>query len=275
MIGAIIGDYVGSYYEDVALQGTPIKGFDLPMSGPRHTVTDDSVMLAATVDSVLNGESFANNYRRWYARYPNSGFSDRFIEWMSQTTNNVVNGDSYGNGAAVRTGVLGYLKDEVNVIEMAEKSAICTHSHPEGVSGAKAMAWTVWALRNGLSVKYITKRLYDEFDYYIDYDQAKLHEEMTFDSSALNTVPVAIWAALNTQDFLNCMRMCLYIGGDVDTIAAMAGMLSQQRFPVDDFLLFTVKEYLHTEARPLANMLYQFEDAIADTNYLSLNAIQV
>lgn len=268
MIGAMIGDYAGSYSEEMALLGSQVKSYNLQINGARFRVTDDSILLTAVAETLMGVADFGQKYRAWYNKYPDYGFSKLFTLWALKSEYEQTNGHSYGNEASSRSGLIGYLKDENQVLEVARKSAVCTHDSQEGIAGAKAMAWTVWALRNHVSIPEIKKQLYSEFDYYIDYDAKLLQKEMTFDSSAVNTVPIAIWIALDAKSFIDAIRMCLFIGGDTDTIGAMAGLLAQQRFGVDPDLEFTVRHYLHTRMKPLAKVLQNFEMVIEQNGYL-------
>lgn len=242
MLGAIIGDYIGSVYESAALNGKPIKGYNLPLFSRKSRLTDDTVLITATADALLYGKDFNEAYKVWHERYPDAGYGPGFSSWVTAPAN--TKGYSYGNGAAVRAGIIGYLNSEKEVLELASECAKGSHNHEEAIAGAQALAWTVWATRNKLSNSVILEELYRNYDYFCHYETNELHHSNSFDSSSINTVPIVIWVALNSKSFIDSVRMCLHIGGDTDTLAAMTGIISQQLHPIDDNLHYHLTSYL-------------------------------
>ena len=133
MIGAIIGDIVGSRFEFGA---APQEGFEL--FTPDCSYTDDTVCTVAIADAVLNGRSYQESLLDWCRRYPDpmGGYGNRFNRWIHSEHPQPM--DSFGNGAAMRVSPIGWLFDEwEDVLEEAKKSAIVSHNHPEGVKGAQ------------------------------------------------------------------------------------------------------------------------------------------
>ena len=251
-----MGDFIGSVFE-----GRDFKSYNLDEKKlfNRHSrVTDDSVLLAATAEALLDdSDDFGCYYRRWAQRFPNANYGPCFSLWL--------NGDSqehmgFSNGAAVRASVIGYMDDEQDVLDLARKSAVVSHRHPEGINGALAMAWTCWAVRNNISADEICQELYRRYDYYIKYDMADLHHNYTFDCSAINSVPVAIFVALKVaHNYENAMRLCMHIGGDTDSIMAMSGIIKSQECAISVAWQKAVKTWLWCNAQPILDVNERFE----------------
>jgi len=220
MWGAVIGDFVGSAYE-----GTGLKGKDLPLVTASSTFTDDTVMTAATIQALLDDQSFAICYRRMGQRYPDAGFGPRFSRWLEGDSSVT---DSYGNGAAMRVAPVALIAHSVEeTIELATQSAICTHNSAEGIQGAQAVALAIYMARNGFNASSIGREIERRY-FPLDFELEKLHRSYRFSASACESVPQAIFVALGSTSFDDCMRRGLYIGGDTDTILCMAGAIAEQ-----------------------------------------------
>lgn len=262
MIGGIIGDFVGSVFEERKAKGNPFRTYNLEekfMFSHLSRITDDSILLTATAECLLDdSDDFESYYKKWAHRYPDAGYGPGFSLWLSGDSDEYT---SFGNGAAARAGVLGYLDNEKDVLDLARKSALVSHKHPEGVNGALAMAWVVWALRKGnISVKEICQELYAKYDYYVDYNLTDLQKDMAFDCSAVNTVPIAIYLALKgTETYENCIRTCMWVGGDTDTIMAMAGLIKAQEYTISLVWERTVKQWMWKNAQCVLQVNERFE----------------
>ena len=223
MWSAIVGDFIGSHYEHIET-----KGYDLPFLKKDSTITDDSILMAATVDSVMNKISFATSYRKWAKKYPDVGYGPGFSSWLQSDPDS--SGYSFGNGAAVRSIPLAYMEDDLKtLLFLAEESASCSHSHPEGINGAKATCLAIHRAKHGSTFNDIATEMQVLFDYLLFYDLDDLHKNFGFDSSAENTVPIAIFIGFNAKSFEDCVRKCLYVGGDVDTITSIACAIAEAR----------------------------------------------
>jgi len=221
MWNAIVGDFIGSYYEHLE-----IKGKNLKLINSESTITDDSILMIATADAIINKREYSDCYREWFKKYPDSGYGNGFTGWVTGQTE----GDSFGNGASVRSMLIGFsYNDEETILKEAKKSALCSHSHSEGIDGAQATALSVFYAREKKPFNEIMVNMQEKFDYLLFYDLEELHKNYSFDSSAENTVPIAIYIGFNSESLLDCIQKCLYIGGDTDTILAIALLIVQAR----------------------------------------------
>ena len=153
MLGAIIGDIVGSKYE---FNNTFDYNFD--MFGEGCAFTDDTICTVAIADAILNKRSYQESLHDWCRRYPNpkGAYGGRFAAWVHSDNPQPYN--SFGNGSAMRVSPVAWLFDDLSqVLEEAEKTALPTHNHPEGIKGAKAVAHAIWHFRKSKGRK-ITKR---------------------------------------------------------------------------------------------------------------------
>ncbi|MBQ9127620.1 MAG: ADP-ribosylglycohydrolase family protein, partial [Thermoguttaceae bacterium] len=159
LLGSIIGDMVGSVYEF-----SPTKRTDFETWTPDSRFTDDSVLTVATADAILNGGDYGASYRRWGRLFPNAGYGGRFVRWLA--TDDAPPYDSFGNGSAMRVGPVGWAFATLEeTLAEAEKSAICSHNHPEGIKGAQATAAAIFWARNGESKDLIRASVEKTFGY--------------------------------------------------------------------------------------------------------------
>ena len=143
MLGAIIGDIAGSKYE---FNNT--FDYDFEMFGEGCDFTDDTICTVAIADAILNGRSYQESLLDWCRRYPSpkGAYGGRFAGWIRSLDPQPYN--SFGNGSAMRVSPVAWLFDDLSqVLEEAEKTALPTHNHPEGIKGAKAVAHAIWHFR--------------------------------------------------------------------------------------------------------------------------------
>ena len=258
MLGGIVGDYFGSRYE-----GQQNPNYNQAIGGSECTITDETILLSATADSMIHQIGFTTAYRKWANRFPKVAYGPGFSSWLAEEEGVR---SSIGNGAASRCGILGYLNNEDKVIDLAEQSAICSHQHQEAIDGAKSVAWTVWALRNKVNQNDIVQKLYDNYDYFLSYEIEAISGTMGLDSTAFNTVPIALWVGLNAKSSIDCLRQCFQIGGDTDSIASIACLVNQQRFPIDKTLIDQIIKYLGDFAPSVLKMHDDFSKKFPDIN---------
>src|SRR3982751_1895124 len=145
MLGAIVGDVIGSPYEFANVKSTDFRLF-----AQGSQCTDDSVLTVATADALLNGTSYAEAYQNYFHRFPNAGYGGSFVVWANRRESAPYN--SWGNGSAMRVSPVAWARQYLDeVLDEAERSAAVTHSHPEGVRGAQATAGAVFLARTELS----------------------------------------------------------------------------------------------------------------------------
>jgi ADP-ribosylglycohydrolase len=222
MFGAIAGDVVGSPYE-----GHPIKTTEFPLLSDRSRFTDDSVLSAATADAILAGTPYEVSYRAWYRRYPGAGYGGFFRRWGQSDQMGPYN--SFGNGSAMRVAPIGWAFDDLSsVLDQAQQSAAVTHNHPEGIKGAQVAAGAVFLARREPIEK--VKSWAEDFGYELDTPIATLRPDHVFDVTCQGTVPLALRAVIEAEGFEDAVRLAVSLGGDADTLAAVAGSIAEARF---------------------------------------------
>lgn len=221
MLGAIAGDIIGSIYEH-----RPIKTMDFPLFGPGCRFTDDTVLTVAVADCILSGASYAQKYEDYYYRYPNAGFGGAFQDWASSHDHRPYN--SWGNGAAMRVSPIGFVFDDLQqVLAEAKKSAEVTHNHPEGIKGAQATATAVFLARTEVGKADIKRFVESSFGYDLSRTLDQIRPAYSFDISCQGTVPQALTAFLESNDFEDAVRKAISLGGDSDTLACITGGIAE------------------------------------------------
>lgn len=220
MLGAIVGDVIGSPFEHYNTKSTEFRFFD------RDTqCTDDSILTVATADALMNGCDYATAYQDYFHRYPNAGYGGNFVVWANRRLTQPYN--SWGNGSAMRSSPVGWARDTLDeVLDEAERSASVTHNHPDGVLGAQAVAACVFLARTGHGREEIRTFVHDGCNYRLDRALDEIRPTYEFDASCRGTVPVAVQAFLESTDFEDAIRLAVSIGGDSDTIACIAGAIA-------------------------------------------------
>ena len=230
MIGAIIGDVIGSRFEKDNIK---YKAFDL--FHPNCRFTDDTVLTIAIADTIINQGNYAENVKKYARRHPLAGYGGTFKKWMAGLIQGPYN--SWGNGSAMRVSPVGFaFNDEKTILAEAKKSAEITHNHPEGIKGAQAVAMAIFLARNGKTKSEIKSHIESQFSYDLSFTIDEIRPDYKFDVSCQGSVPQSIVAFLESTDFEDAIRMAISIGGDSDTIACMAGGIAEAFYgdiPVD------------------------------------------
>jgi len=245
MIGAAMGDVIGSVYERFNIKH---KLALEELIDPHARFTDDTVMTCAVADGLkyaleqlptnwlgdINAESFLlssvkDSIYRYGHNYPGAGYGSGFKRWLWSEDPQPYN--SWGNGSAMRASYAGWIAQSLEEAEkLAEITAKVTHNHPKGIKGAQAVAGSIYLLRKGGSkedVKQYVSRFYD-----MDFSLDEIRDEYYFDASCEGTVPYAIMAFLEGASFVDVISCAISIGGDSDTIAAIAGSIAEVIFPI-------------------------------------------
>ena len=248
MLGAIIGDIVGSVYEFENIKTTE---FDLFV--PDCNYTDDSVMTMAVADWLLddkthNAQTLVDTFVYFASKYPcpMGGYGSGFHRWLTSldiSFDEAVRDDgtkyievkeirkpynSWGNGSAMRTSAVGWMFDTLEKTErIAALQAGITHNHPEGINGSQAVSAVIFMARNGMTKEDI--KLYVEKKY--GYDLSKTCDEIRpyykYDESCQGTVPQAMIAFGESTDFESCLRLAVSLGGDCDTLTCIAAGIAE------------------------------------------------
>ncbi|GAB4268903.1 MAG: ADP-ribosylglycohydrolase family protein [Deferrisomatales bacterium] len=221
MLGAIAGDVVGSVYER-----HPVKRTDFPLFSPGCRFTDDTVLTVATAEAIRTGTPYAQAYRSWTRRYPRAGYGGLFLQWALSDAPGPYG--SFGNGSAMRVSPVGWaFEDLEGVLAEAEQSARATHDHPEGVKGAQAVAAAVFLARTGASKEELRRYVEARFGYDLSVPLARVRPAYGFDVTCQGSVPPALRAFLESEDFEGALRNAVSLGGDADTQACMAGAVAE------------------------------------------------
>ena len=241
MIGAIMGDIVGSRFEFRNAKTT-----DFELMGRECSYTDDTICTIAIADAILNGYAYADSIRCWANRYSNpmGGYGMSFRHWLQSPDAPAYN--SYGNGAAMRVSPVGWLfNTEQDVLFESEKTAIVSHNHPEGIKGAQTIALCIFKLRMGASKEEIQE--YSESQYGLLPKYKPFSNP--FDETSMNAVPVSIACFLASEDFEDAVRKAIIVGGDSDTIGAITGGLAEAYYKIPNELIKKAYGYLPDDMR--------------------------
>ena len=282
MFGAIIGDIIGSVYE-----WHNIKTKEFPLFRADSHFTDDTVMTCAVAEGIMNGGSaddFIDAMKKYGRMFPKAGHGFRFRQWLFSDNRSPYN--SFGNGSAMRVSPCAWMMDcgfcartgmwPSNGRETAKRSAAVTHDHPEGIKGALAIADAIFMCRyyfGGFYGDYetpindnpteIKRRIKDhierEFGYDLSMSLDEIRPDYQFDVSCQGSVPQAITAFLESTDFEDAIRNAVSIGGDSDTIAAMAGSIAEAAYGIPDWIKERAYSYL---AEPLKDVLRRWREFV-------------
>ncbi len=234
MIGAIIGDIAGSIYEF-----NNIKTTDFPIISEDCFFTDDTVMTVAVAEALIKGgrneekteKEMIKAMRKYGKIYPDAGYGLRFCQWLSSSDPKPYN--SFGNGSAMRVSpVAWYFHSLEKVEKFAEISAKVTHDHPEGIKGAKATAAAIFMARNGRTKDYIKRYLELKYKYDFSKSLDEIRPAYKFDETCQGTVPVALQVAFESESFEDTLRNAISMGGDSDTLAAIACSVAEGFYPI-------------------------------------------
>lgn len=254
MLGAIIGDIVGSTYEWYNVKS---ENFELFPAGSRFT--DDTVLSVAVAEKILNDhkstmnsrKSYALWYKQYYRRYPHAGFGQMFAGWATEEGFRMQR--SYGNGGAMRVTAIGLAYESLEeVLKEAKASCYFTHNHPAAMKGAMMVAAAIfWAKKQvdkAEMKKYLEKKFHCKFQ-----PLDELRAGYVFDSRASYSVPPAIEAFLESDSYESAIRKAISIGGDSDTIACMAGGIAQAYYrEIPDHMKQTAMRILDSGLKKVA-----------------------
>jgi len=227
----MVGDIVGSIYE-----WHNIKTKDFPLFRRECKFTDDTVMTVAVAEGLMNGgtpDDYINAMKRFGRMYPRAGYGGNFRNWLFMEESLPYN--SWGNGSAMRVSPVGWYFDTLKETEnAAEISAAVTHNHPEGIKGAQAVAAAIFLVRSGKSKEEIKRYIEDKYHYNLSRTLDEIRPAYRFDVSCMGTVPEAIIAFLESENFEDAIRNAISLGGDSDTLAAITGSIAEAAYGVPD-----------------------------------------
>ncbi|HOW09063.1 MAG TPA: ADP-ribosylglycohydrolase family protein [Bacteroidales bacterium] len=221
MLGAVIGDIIGSTYE---FRNTGNYEFD-PFP-PKSFFTDDTVLTVAIADAIMNKTDYAAAIREYALNYPGRGYGGWFNQWIHLDNPKPYN--SFGNGSAMRVSPVGWAFDTLGeTIREAEKSAAVTHNHREGKKGAKVVAAAIFLARTGHGKKEIKEFIEKSYSYNLSRTLADIKPFYSFNETCQKTVPEALICFLESVDFEDAIRKAIWLGGDSDTLACITGGIAE------------------------------------------------
>jgi ADP-ribosylglycohydrolase len=250
MLGAIAGDVIGSVYER-----RPIKTLDFPLFHAHSRFTDDSVLTIAIADAILQGMEYAEALKAYGRQYPHAGYGGAFYQWIFAAESRPYN--SWGNGSAMRVSPVGCAFATVEeVLQEAERTAIVSHNHPEGIKGAQATALAIFMARKGLDKATIRTEIRQRFGYDLERTVDDIRPNYRFDVSCQGTVPEAIIAFLDSTDYEDAIRKAISLGGDSDTLACITGAIAQAYYK--EISPMIVREVQHRLPEEFLRVIHRF-----------------
>lgn len=252
MYGAIIGDIVGSRFEFD--QGSKSREFEFFTR--ENDFTDDTVMSIAVAEALLDAgkdadektvkECLIKSMKKWGKKYPHAGYGARFIHWVLSDDPKPYG--SYGNGSGMRVSAAGWLYDSIErTREVARWTAEVTHNHPEGVKGAESVAAAMFMARTRSSKEEIKAYLEKEFGYDLSRTLDEIRPTYKHVEDCMRTMPEAFTCFLEANSYEECIRNVMYIGGDTDTLGAIAGAVAEAMWGVPESFVKQAKLYLPEE----------------------------
>ena len=287
MLGAIAGDVIGSIYEH-----SNIKTKDFPLFNAFSRYTDDSVMTLAVAEALLRSYPLEDPFdaafetaecmHRWGTMFPDAGYGGMFRHWLWSNDPQPYN--SLGNGSAMRVSAVGWIyRDNLEKARaVAKATAMPTHNHPEGVKGAEAVTSAIWLALNGKNKAQIKEYIQNEFSYNLERSLDEIRPEYTMDATCPGSVPEAIIAFLEGSGFEDVIRGAISIGGDSDTIAAIAGGIAEAFYGIPANITKEVRNRLTVEQNRVVDAFEIFRKGqkaeavvqirkVADWNLLGMN----
>jgi ADP-ribosylglycohydrolase len=256
LLGAIIGDIIGSPYE---FDWNNNKSTDFPLIDEKSHFTDDTVMTIAVAEGLMDGygdrvntkQTIISAMKKYGRMYPNAGYGGQFSQWLNSKDTKPYN--SFGNGSAMRVSAVAWTFDDLaQVEEYAAISARVTHNHPEGIKGAKSTAAAIFLARKAKSKLEIKKYIETTFQYDLRRTLAEIRPGYHHIESCMETVPEAITAFLESDSFEDAIRKAVSLGGDSDTLAAITGSIAEAFYGINPELIVRTLAILD---RPLLDVV--------------------
>ncbi len=251
MLGAIAGDIIGSIYESY-----PIKSKQFPLFGRSAGYTDDTVLTIAVANAILKGSRYVKSIKSFGQRFT-AGYGASFYRWLSSQSEEPYN--SWGNGSAMRVSPVGFAFNTLDeVLIEAKRSAECTHNHPEGIKGAQATALSIYLARTGESKESIKNEISNRFHYDLNRTLDEIQPVYFFKVSCQESVPESIIAFLESEDVEDAIRNAIFLGGDADTMACIAGGIAEAYYKeIPDNIIEGVRQRLPDEFLRIIDRFYE------------------
>ena len=229
--GAIYGDIIGSAFEF-----EPIHSKKFRLISEKSRFTDDTVMTLAIAKAVMeSAEDYSDLSEQavyWMQKlgrkYPDGDYGGRFLDWIFSQNPKPYN--SYGNGAAMRVSPVGAIAGSVEEAKKLSRMVTeVTHNHPQGIKGAEVTAVSVFMAFDG------GRKAKREISDYLEanypdirgiYENGGLQETYVWNETCQGSVPESIQCFLESLDYEDAIRNCVLLGGDADTMGAIAGAIA-------------------------------------------------
>ena len=249
MIGAIAGDIIGSVYE-----GNEVKSTGFELFAPESTFTDDTILTVAVADCILHSKEYATTFKEYGRKYPNAGYGGMFLMWLLSNSFQPYN--SFGNGSAMRVSPVGFAFTSLEeTLQEAERSAVVTHNHPEGIKGAQAVAAAIYLARKGEGKDKIREHIERNFGYNLRQTLDEIRPYYGFDETCQGTVPQSIIAFLESENYEDAIRKAISIGGDSDTIACITGGIAQAYYTkIPEYIIKAVRKILDSDLLAMVDL---------------------
>ena len=273
MLGAIIGDVVGSRFEFANHRSESFILFHKDCF-----FTDDTVMTCAVADCLVNlntpypsSRLICENLKRIGRHYPGAGYGLMFRRWLFVPGEDKPY-DSFGNGAAMRISSVGWVaKSEEEVKKLSKIITGVSHNHEEGLKGAEVVAMCIYKLRNGATKHEIFKYARTQYPLINILDLDELRDTYYFNETCQNTVPQAIFCFLMSESFEDCLRKSVSIGGDTDTLCAISCALAEAYYGIPEKFKKQVLKYFDKADRNiLLKPIQELYEKVGMKNYLML-----
>ena len=263
MIGAILGDIIGSPFEfDMG-----DKSKDFPLFSNKSRFTDDTVMSLAVAKAFMDAGKNADDeavkanmissMRELASRYPHAGYGTRFIRWLCE--NDPKPYGSYGNGSAMRVSSAAWLFDDIDSVSRAAYLSACvSHDHPEGIKGAQATAGVIFLARKGWTKEQIKQYITENYGYDLNRTCDEIRPSYRHVESCQQTVPEAITAFMEGDSFVDVVRTAVSLGGDCDTLTCIAGSMAEAYYGVPEELAFSALKYLTPDLRDIYKRFLEY-----------------
>lgn len=259
MLGAIIGDIVGSRWEF-----NPTNDYNFELFSDENGFTDDTICTVAVADAILRDRDFGESIHEWCRRYPHpmGGYGGRFAQWVR--SDNPLPYNSFGNGAAMRVSPVAWAKlNAFGMLPMAKQTAECTHNHPEGIKGAQTVALAIHhaiEMRvatnqpNAQDISEVLQKCVKFSGYNINIRKEDVINR--FDETCQGTVPVALWIIGQSTSFEDAIRRAVSLGADADTLGAIVGSIAEAIWGIPEELQLKALKYLPNDMKSVVLRFY-------------------
>ena len=270
MLGAIIGDIVGSRFEV-----SNHKNINFELFHSNCNFTDDTICTVAVADWLIKEEGkqndFANHLQKWCLQFSNpmGGYGTRFASWIREKHPKPYG--SYGNGSAMRIAPVGWSCESLDeTCSVAGEIAAVSHNHPEGIKGAQATASAIFLARKGFSKIEIRLQISQLFGYNLNRTCEEIRPVYEYNETCQGTVPEAIVAFLDSTDFENAIRLAVSLGGDSDTLTCITGAIAEAFYGIPYELENEALSYLPENIMKVITLFKnKYEQQIDDVKYFS------